>query len=84
MKTHPQDEILRRARCLHPFPPKSCAHLAFAVIRIATAITWTDGPVKALGVRILILQYLDEAPWLCVRDLAVPNQLHLCFMGSDT
>lgn len=80
----PQNEIPRRAECLHPFPPKSCAHLALAVIRIATAIAWTDGPVKVLGVMTAILQDLDGEPRLCVGDLADANQLHLWLMGFGT
>lgn len=81
MKMHPQNEIPRKVGCLHPFPLKSCAHLALDVIRIATAVAWTDGPVKALGVMTAILRDLDGEPWLCAGDLADPNQLHLWFTG---
>lgn len=84
MKLHPHNEILRRAECLHPFPMKFCAHLALSVTRIATAIAWTDGPVKTLGMMTPILQDLDGEPRLCAGDLADPNQLHLWFMGFGT
>ena len=72
------------SECLHPFPMKSCTHLALAVIRIATAVARTDEPVKTLGVMTPILQDSDGEPWLFVGDLADPNQLHLWFMGFGT
>lgn len=53
------------------------------MIRVTTAIAWTDGP-SPLVMMTAILRDLDGEPWLCVGHLADPDQLRLWFVGFGT